>query len=924
MKKDMKNRILSWGMLAGALLPVACATDVLDATDGGGDKEAGVAFNVTMAQDEAAKYATANPTTRAAFAEGLSLQGLTPEDLTVRQLPVEGHSDLCLVETTEPGLPLTFSMPTDDMPTDDMPTEGTTRGYVAKKISGEFVTSGYRGDSPGTISATPWFDSKATRSIGKLKDEYYWSWAQPYARFYAARCHTIGSDVTPKLLSDGRGGAPYIDFEVATKCNDQVDLLTACSGLVHYATRNVAPKTKLSFRHALTAVRFKVGDNLDWNFPIIEVEIVGAKSKGRYTLPSDEHGTGAKWTDVSTPATFTSGGIFAWVNQPNAVIMGREDDHTNFLMIPQNLTGQGVSVRFWFSVEAGGGLRHSITIPLSGEWKAGTTKTYALTEKSVHMDHVLTVTAPNSIAYNETESDQYTVQSYRRAAGMLLPVAWKVTGYDANEDGYFSMDEKPSWLEGLSCESGKGSYSLSLAERGKAIVRPIDADAVALDPSHEIMKKAKPLGTAGAPYDLSTRGGTVPRTTANCYIISAPGHYKLPLVYGNAITNGQKNEHAYRTKNQGEYILSNFVDHTGEEITDPWITRTNGGEYIATEAKLVTADLKGIVKNLKITGSGEDAYLSFEVPAEAIGKGNAVVSASSMDDILWSWHLWFVPEGTLSTFANTNPRGQTYHILKQPLGMVSFDTGDINSKPRSVRVRVEQTGGEAIRRQSAEFTITQNGLSRKINTHAAYYQFGRKDPLILPSYLKHGEKKVYGEDHSIADWIAEPWTYFTVNLLYANKETFNLYHYFNLWSMDNDGTKMEYENKKIIKTIYDPSPAGYKVAPEAAFIGLKKVNEYIPKKPNVLEECVTRTYRSKSSGNNDTITFPALYWYNSTPVDVRNKYFRAYTCHQFWTNKLEYVGGLDFYYDDLLCKKNNIVPTLTPTRNGQLVYVVKE
>ena len=111
-----------------------------------------------------------------------------------------------------------------------------------------------------------------------------------------------------QLSPESYTSTPYVDFEVEPKVVNQKDLMTACSGEVKYATRYVAPTTNLNFRHALTAVRFKVGQNLSWNKTITKVEIVNAQSKGRYTLSSKADGTGAAWSNLSTPATFTLGG----------------------------------------------------------------------------------------------------------------------------------------------------------------------------------------------------------------------------------------------------------------------------------------------------------------------------------------------------------------------------------------------------------------------------------------------------------------------------------------------------------------------------------------------------------------------------------------------------------------------------------------
>ena len=94
------------------------------------------------------------------------------------------------------------------------------------------------------------------------------------------------------------------------------------------------------------------------------------------------------------------------------------------------------------------------------------------------------------------------------------------------------------------------------------------------------MKNATALGSSSAPYDLSTKGGSVAnRSTANCYVISAPGHYLIPLVYGNAIENGATNSNAYisHATAGNSNVLYNFQDHAGHNIDDPWIEKTHGG-----------------------------------------------------------------------------------------------------------------------------------------------------------------------------------------------------------------------------------------------------------------------------------------------------------------------------------------------------------
>ena len=92
----------------------ACADKDVETTDNNG--KVLVAFNVSETQDQAQAAAKAGlPMTRASFANQLALQNLTPEDLTMQKLPVQGaaaSSDICLIETTVAGMPSQFEAET--------------------------------------------------------------------------------------------------------------------------------------------------------------------------------------------------------------------------------------------------------------------------------------------------------------------------------------------------------------------------------------------------------------------------------------------------------------------------------------------------------------------------------------------------------------------------------------------------------------------------------------------------------------------------------------------------------------------------------------------------------------------------------------------------------------------------------------------
>ena len=794
-------------VLAGLTLGSCAEEDLGNRNDDG--KGTAVTFNVSSAQDDAqaaaAKAMPGMPVTRAAFSEQLGMMNLTPENLTSQKLAVQGAADLCLIETTTAGI-------------DEMPRKATKNAPTRANITtlpnlGHFSSYGYRGITATSFSATPdWFYGKDTNPDGTLVDPVYWAWDKNhFGRFYAVYPQVTSSYTKLTMSPESHASTPYVDFEVEPDVKNQKDLMTACSGVVQYVTPGAAPITNLKFRHALTAVRFKVGQNLSYSKHITKVEIIGAKSKGRYTLSTDETGAGAAWSNLSAPKTFTLGGDgtvnVSTSEAVNNIIMGNPGDNFVFYMIPQSLSGVQVKIYFDNSTTP------AITANLAGSWKAGTTKTYALSQNTSDWTYTLTVTSPAAVAYNKTAAGNYTIQSYRTdpATNTQQPVKWKVVGYQESTDYGVTWGAetttKPAWLTNLSLESGNGSMA---AESGWGMLTIDLADY--MPRYNKVLQDATPRGSAGNPYDLSMHdfkgNARAARSTANSYLISAPGWYKIPLVYGNAITNGVNNTNAYQTSNAGSYILTRFKDHNNQDITDPWITLTNGGANAPDGAKIVWADQSGIVTHLSISGSGTNAFVNFEVPAANIKNGNAVIAVTKGGTVVWSWHLWFDHDDALETIPCTNYQGKIYRFTKQNLGSTYFEwKGSSYTKPRVARVKVEQEIANGGVKQVGYIDITQNPGSTK-TLLSTLYQFGRKDAFPWNDLVYDGSfNKTGGSYMSIPACIQHP----------ENFSTFRVPSYYNLWSANN--TTTGYNDAPVVKTIYDPCPAGFKMPASNAFTG---------------------------------------------------------------------------------------------------------
>ena len=783
-----------------ALTAVSCADDDLD--NGGTDgKGALVRFSVNDVQEGAIS--------RGALTRGAITPNLGNSDLAGGKLTAHSNRniDVCLIETTVEGV-------------NPVKADAHTRAEIIKTSTlGDFSASGIRGTAASGILTTPeWFHAKKTKSNGELYSPIRWSFAQPKARFFAVYPNVESYAKMTINNTDATSGSPSVDFEVNSDVTKQVDLMTACTGDVEYTTQFQHPTTNLDFRHALTGIRFAVGQNLSWNKTIDKVELRNAVMKSKYVLSKQFNGTGAAWdhsSDTRGNATLSGVSVSTSAN-PNVTIMGNAGDNYTFYMIPQQLTGYVTAY-----VHCTDGTE--ITVPLKGEWKAGTTRTYKLSQTNSTWTYTLTPTDPSRAAnYDETQSQAYGITSYREdpATHQQQAVAWKVVGYDADGDGTFSMSEKPAWLTSLSKTDGNGGTA---ADQGTATLTKNITDLLAK--RNKELKDATALGSASAPYDLSTKGGSVSRSTANSYVISAPGYYRIPLVYGNAIENGNDNPSSYRTSNTGTYILSNFQDHAGNPITDPWIEKTNSGANNGVDgAEIVWADAANLVYSPAIKhDANNDAFLEFEVKASDIQSGNAVVAVTKSDGVgsktvLWSWHLWFAPKDALDKIKVTNHQNVNYYFTKEALGWKpTLWRG--STIARTVKVKVEQTVANNGTKAYTVINITQNPGSQKKGA-TTLYQFGRKDAFPGADIKQGSITENAGNNMSIQNGIQNPGSFYTLGDSWSKTPPAG-YSYNNLWSADNTvtgGVNVGNDNP-IVKTIYDPCPVGFKMPANNAFTG---------------------------------------------------------------------------------------------------------
>ena len=815
-------------LMAAGLVSVSCANEDLS---NNANERNGVSFAVSDVQD----------------APDADLPSLTKskEAYLTRSIDFNeaGTSDMCLEESTVPGVNPVKRTP-------------QTRAWLKSTIDANFGAFACQNGSAGP----DYFDNEQVTPSGQMLQPKRWDASASTLKFYAVYPYMDGTNAQQKLVYPTTGSLPYVAFEASTDIANQTDLMLASTDPIPYAAPGGLPYViPLKFYHALTAIRFGIGRNLSRNKTIKSIEFQGIYKAGHFDLATKawSNQTGIQNFKLDNINKSTSGTL-------NTVIV---KDGNTFLMVPQTLPS-GAKIVITFADNS------HITANIGGKiWAAGTTKTYMMTEKNSSWDYKLETTSPADIAYDQTTSTTpYTIKSYRKdpATNTFQPIKWKVVSYQESADGGLTWgaetQTKPTWLTNLSTESGDGGTA---AESGTVTV--VKAPLVdRLEPYNKVLRDAPERGSAGDYYDLSThdfKGNTTLRNTANCYLISAPGYYKIPLVYGNAITNGTPNTHAYisqaatGTPNE-KFILRNFKEHGGYGITDPWITKTRGGVYKPNVARIVWTDQSDIVEetSLGIEGTGDNAFVHFRVPQDKIRNGNAVISVGwGTSFSAWSWHLWFDHDDALETVKCTTFLNEDYNFTKKTLGFAYRKwENTLYEKPRVARVKVEQTLGNNGVKKFGYIDITQKPGSIK-EQHATVYQWGRKDALPGVKTVSDGSFAISNDLHpSIQEMILNPGLFYKTGV-YWRRAAPDGFGYLNFWSAN--ATTDGIPQTSIVKTVYDPCPVGFHVPTMNAFRGFTTTGESSnnPSEWNVSGDWdFGWHFNNKISNPTATLWFPAI------------------------------------------------------------------
>lgn len=656
-----------------------------------------------------------------------------------------------------------------------------------------FGVSAYSYTDSWSESKTPNYFYNATASKSgsdyALSSTYYWPGVSYKMKFFAYAPKDNGQYV---LSGSTHSGSPTISVTIPNDVNGQQDLLVAKTDELGGNTNTAVP---LTFNHALTAIKFACGDDMQGG-TVKSVSLKNVYSKGTYNMGTQS------WSSVDTPATFSQA-----LNKPTTGTTGEAltTDVQTFMMVPQTLP-DNAQLEIVFTDNSS--IDHTLTADIKNTlWPVGKTVTYKISSSSINWTYTLTVSQPADFSFTGG-TQQYSVISYKiNGKGDKVAIPW-TTQYSENNGNSWSST-KPSWLTNFTI-SGNGG------ETPQSYNATVSAQAGTDNSPHTAALQNAPIKGVTRVYDLSnSTGGVGWQNSANCYVINAPGFYCLPLVYGNGIKNGNSNPSAFTSSATGSNILHKFINHKGNEISDPQIFTQSG--FQIGRVGVVWQDAPGLVSDIKLSGSKQ--YLHFTVEQSTIRQGNAVLAVyDTNNEIAWSWHIWVTDEDINNTIEVTNQLGYKYKFMPVNLGWCDANT--TTYAERSCKVKFT-AGGE-----SQTITIKQASNSITVRGNHPYYQWGRKDPFQPSNGINLITKPWYDNAGTVSttnpavenlstgtaclkNYILKP------NVIQKQYQGDNLYH--NLWSVNNDVTTAN--DNPVIKTIYDPCPVGFKLPASNAFTG---------------------------------------------------------------------------------------------------------
>lgn len=842
--------------------------------------------------------------------------------------------------------------------TGDVFTPSTTAAGTTPKITsfGVYATKTADRSTPifNFAEITPTFTVES--SSGTTYDPYHWNvkeqeiathWDSGTADFYGYAPYFANPSSTNGLSMTATAGVPTLTYTVPSNVANQLDILTAkqlnvAKGSdVELEFTHIMSAIKFSFKHGkkttdsgttwTTKENFKWNDGLnDYNVTVKTIQIQNVYTTGTWVVGGDPY-NGARWTRTAdTKASFTYENVDKGLTGESTPVDLNPDHLGNvFMMLPQEVPDDAMIV-LTCNLTKDGDANPSKSMTLRAAlketdgttaktWLPGYTYTYTLSLSDVVyiFDYRYDTsksygTDVSPIGFTGANYNNVVIRSYKMdSKGNRTPVNWKIqhqeTQSDVPGEGTPSGETyTPQWVDGpngwIQVWDKNGG-----AETTQVTFSHAGATDVSGDPSYNDRLFEIRIGSIYVPViDLSVYDQRQEkrwnRSTANCYIVSKPGTYRIPLIYGNAWMDGSANTKAYSTAKSGDGVLSTFLNYDDQAIGSPNImTDLGDGTYTAClvweEGDGSSYTNKGgngsndgtiikvnpTIKDSTAADGYSGGFLEFTLLAEDatdptntskwFNYGNAVVGLKKGSTIVWSWHIWMVEPGW---FLDNNPtfnlEGNTPHYASCPVGWVKGGQ-TVTAINRDDEVKLVQMEGVSPAWTPTGKELTIDAVQAKRHEKTTYftnvlYQWGRKDPMrgnvretdngsddgaprgVAGVQAWHNEYANHtalwtGSKQSIGYLIQNP------NQIWGLSRG-DLYttDYYNLWATDCDKRYQTNGGTWIFfgKTIYDPSPVGYCVPPSKYLTHLDRdgFTEIDKDQPSTMVTPIVTTYNNGS------------------------------------------------------------------------------
>lgn len=508
---------------------------------------------------------------------------------------------------------------------------------------------------------------------------------------------------------------------------------------------------------------------------------------------------------------------------------------------------------------------------------------------------------PDKITYSSYTHDDETGTWVSEITGSVTPPAWLTVS------------------EGEVSKDGSTKQYTYKAAKSVPVIKTINSS----------FPTAPLRSTAADAYNLSNaNGGNSIQNTANCYMVGAPGWYSFPLIYGNAVTDGDTLSASFNSKNIKNHLDKNIK---WARIKDN-VSLANASVRIIWQDFDDSAQPYELIDQVEYVPSLFNGTGGIRFHIGTIKEGNAVIAlidknasedplvnidrgdiykTSGSTKAVWSWHIWATRFGTKDFEKDIriiNHDEQPYDVMPVNLGWCS---GDYKRDGETE----EDRGIKYYKRRKCEITFSfgDRQIVRTIEQYPhldiprgnhPYYQWGRKDPFVgAKAGSSNKDRYVYDSNGTRTRFYR--WSQYSPPQLFldpeiaAGKESFVpaihnkfrrktkecLYdlvqnpdkwhnspkdynekydlpvndplHSNDRWKSANE-TFTDLWSNNGVKTVYDPSPAGYQVADRGVFTGFTTQGKTLWQRQywyDVREDNMDLEYYSLNNVNSQVIEF---------------------------------------------------------------------